>query len=109
MQYDFEVLWTKGAKRDLILIVEYIKRDNLSNAKKVFDKIKDKVSQLHHFPNRWRIVLELKEIGVNNYRELIIDRWRVIYKIVEKRIYIVSVIDSRQNIEDILFQRFFNK
>ena len=55
-----------------------------------------------------RIIPELQLQGILQYRELIIFPWRVIYRISEKNIYILSVLDSRQNVEDILFQRLIN-
>lgn len=58
------------------------------------------------FPERGRIVPELREFGILIYRELIIDRWRVMYKINADRVYVLAVIDARQNAEDILFHRF---
>jgi len=39
------------------------------------------------------------------YRELVIPPWRLIYRIDERKIYVLSVIDSRQNVEDILLNR----
>ncbi|MEK6194681.1 MAG: plasmid stabilization protein, partial [Deltaproteobacteria bacterium] len=38
-------------------------------------------------------------------RELIISPWRMIYRISEMKIYVLSVLDSRQNVEDILLKR----
>ena len=52
-----------------------------------------------------RIVPELQQIGILKYRELIYKRWRVIYKIENDKIFILVVVDSSRNIEDILFQR----
>ena len=52
-----------------------------------------------------RVVPELQQIGVLKYRELIYKRWRIIYKIESDKIFIVVVVDSGRNIEDILFQR----
>jgi toxin ParE1/3/4 len=39
------------------------------------------------------------------YRELIIVPWRIIYRVAENKIYVLSVLDSRQNVEDILLKR----
>ena len=37
---NFEVLWTKSAKYDLELIVEYIKLDSFATAREIFFGIK---------------------------------------------------------------------
>ena len=101
----FEVIWTKSAKFDLELIIEYIKTDSLNIAKKIFLEIKEECNKLYSFPERKRIVPELQQISILKYRELIHKRWRIIYKIDDTKVYILIVIDSSRNLEDILFQR----
>ncbi len=102
---NYEVQWTKIAQNDLLNIIEYIKTDSINIAKKVFLEIKEECTKLHYFPERNRVVPELNEIGITKYREVIHKRWRIIYKIENQTVYILLVVDSRQNLEDILFQR----
>ena len=108
MNKKYEVMWSNAAEEDLNRIVDYIAHDSISNALNIFKKIKQKCSRLHIYPNRGRIVPELKEYGVLLYRELIINPWRIIYRVADGYVYILSVIDSRQNVEDILLDRFVN-
>ncbi|HPJ41757.1 MAG TPA: type II toxin-antitoxin system RelE/ParE family toxin [Spirochaetota bacterium] len=42
---------------------------------------------------------------MSNYRELIVVPWRIIYRIEEQKVYILAVIDSRRNFEDIILKR----
>jgi addiction module RelE/StbE family toxin len=100
-----QVFWTKVAEADLRAIVEYISINNPHNALKILKKIKDKASNLHNLPERGRIVPELQDQGISQYRELIVSPWRLIYRIAEREVYILSVLDSRQNVEDILLKR----
>lgn len=102
---DFEVIWTKSAKFDLETIIEYIKTDSIDIAKKIFFAIKKECNNLYYFPKRKRVVPELQQIGILKYREVIYQRWRIIYKIENKKVYILLVADSSRNLEDILFQR----
>lgn len=108
MNKKYEVTWSNTAEKDLIAIVEYIAADSPSNALKVFKNIKQKASSLYPFPKRGRIVPELRDQGILQYRELVISPWRVIYRISKKSVYVLSVLDSRQNIEDILLKRLIN-
>ena len=105
----YKVIWSHVADDDLNKIIEYIAEDSVKDALTIFHKIKDKCSRLFTFPNRGRIVPELQEYGILLYRELIIGHWRVIYRISDNYVYVLSVIDSRQNVEDILLNRFTNK
>ena len=108
MNKKYEVTWSNTAEKDLIGIVEYIAADSPSNALKVFKNIKQKASSLYAFPKRGRIVPELRDQGILQYRELVISPWRVIYRISKKSVYVLSVLDSRQNIEYILLKRLIN-
>ncbi|AGR76895.1 toxin-antitoxin system, toxin component, RelE family [Aliarcobacter butzleri 7h1h] len=101
----FEVLWTKSAKDDLELVIEYIKLDSISIAKEIFFGIKNECESLYYFPKRKRVVPELQQIGIFKYREIIYKRWRIIFKIENQKVYILLVVDSSRNLEDILFQR----
>ncbi len=111
MAVKYKVVWSTIAEYDLIHIVEYIAKDSPPNALNILSKIKKKCSNLIMFPDRGRIVPELKEFNILQYHELIVDHWRIMYKIGKNQVFVLSVIDSRRNIEDILLDRFtrFNK
>ncbi len=102
----FGVEWAQPARKDLENIIDYISQDNVDIAITIFEKIKSKCYTLNQFPDRGRIVPELKAYGILSYRELIISPWRVIYRTSEQKVYVLAVIDSRRNIEDILMERF---
>jgi len=104
MQY-FKVIWTKNAEFDLELIIEYIKISSIDIAKKIFFEIKQEANKLNTLPQRKRIVPEFQQIGIVKYREIIYKRWRIIYKIDDEKVYVLIVVDSSRNLEDILFQR----
>ena len=57
-------------------------------------------------PERGRVVPELRWNGITTYRELVVPPWRVIYRIHETRVLVVSVVDSRRQLEDLLLARF---
>lgn len=108
MSDKYEVIWSYVAENDLRSIVEYIAEDSTANALNVFKKIKQKTSGLYILPERGRIVRELRDQGILQYRELIISPWRIIYRISGESVYVLSILDSRQNIEDILLERLLN-
>ena len=105
MNTPFKVRWAAVANEDLKNIILYIAEDSPQNARLIFEKIKEQTSGLTNFPERGRIVPELQDQGIFLYRELILTPWRIIYRISDKKVYILSVIDSRQNVEDILLKR----
>jgi len=108
MKKTYEVEWSKISEKDLVAIIEYIADDNPSRAYEVFQEVKRKASTLRSLPERGRIVPELQDQGITQYRELVIPPWRIIYRISERKVYVLSVLDSRRNIEDILLKRLIS-
>lgn len=102
----FGVDWARPASKDLENIIDYISQDNIDTASAILEKIKSKCNTLTQFPDKGRIVPELKEYGILGYRELIISPWRVIYRASDQKVYVLAVIDSRRSIDDILIERF---
>lgn len=109
MTSEYKVIWANVAENDLKNIIAYIAEDSPQNALHILNKIRQEASHLYALPERCRIVPELQVQGIVQYRELIISPWRLIYRIFERKVYVLSVIDSRQNVEDILLKRFINK
>ena len=105
MSQKYDIVWAGVAENDLKEIIEYIATDSRANALKTLKKIKQKASSLYTLPERGRIVPELQDQGILLYRELIVPPWRIIYRISEMKVYILSVFDARQNVEDILLKR----
>ena len=105
MKQDFNVIWAGSAVLDLENIIAYIAEDSPSNARKILSKIKKSVSDLYHSPHRGRFMPELQSQGVLLYRELIIAPWRITYRVSESTVLVLSVFDSRQNVEDILLKK----
>ena len=101
----YTVYWSKVAQDDLLAIIEYIALDSYDNAEVIFKKNKEQTVKLESFPERGRVVSELEFHNITNYRELIVVPWRIIYRIEEQKVYILAVIDSRRNFEDIILKR----
>ena len=109
MKPKYKIVWANVAECDLKEIIEYISLDSPKNALKILKKIKQKASELYTLPERGRIVPELQDQGILQYREIIIHPWRLIYRITERKVFVLSLIDSRRNVEDILLKRFVFK
>ena len=104
----FRVEWTRAASSDLLNIIDYISEDSTDAAINTFEELRSKCETLNQSPKRARIVPELKEYGISSYHEIIVKPWRIIYRISDSKIYVLAVIDSRRNIEDILIERFLD-
>ncbi|HPA76617.1 MAG TPA: type II toxin-antitoxin system RelE/ParE family toxin [Deltaproteobacteria bacterium] len=105
MKKSFDVIWSETAEKDLISIIEFIAEDNPAKANEIYLSIKKKAARLYTYPERSRIVPELQDQGIMQYRELIIPPWRIMYRVSEKNVYVLTVLDARQNVEDVLLKR----
>ena len=105
MSTAYKVYWASVAESDLEEIIEYIATDSLATARNILDKIRAKASSLNRFPERGRIVPELKEHGIILYSEIIVSPWRIIYRVSQNKVFVLSVLDSRRNVGDILLKR----
>ena len=97
----YEIVWARVAEKDLIDIIDHVATDSPANALQIFQKIKKKSSSLYTMPERCRIVPELRDQGIMQYRELIVPPWRIMFKITDLKVFVLLIIDSRRNIEDI--------
>ena len=105
----YKIKWTQNAKDDLLSIIKYIKKDSPSTAKDVYQKIRNKAHSSDFFPLKGRVVPELQKEGITIYREVISTPWRIMYKVGNDTVYIMAILDSRQNVEDILLQKLLRR
>ncbi len=104
----YTVNWTDDAVSDFNNIIDYIFGENKTNAKNIYLTIKEQCQDLDYFPLRGRIVPELEALGFTNYREIIYKRWRIIYSVESKNVYLLLILDSRQDIQEQLMYRILN-
>jgi plasmid stabilization system protein ParE len=100
-----QVVWTRIAEDDLEGIVDFIADDNIDAALAVFARIRERAATLNIFPDKGRVVTELHQHGIIQYRELILSPWRIIYRVDGSTVYVTAVFDSRRNLEDLLLER----
>jgi toxin ParE1/3/4 len=102
----YEVFATEEAEADLDEIVEYIEfHDSAERADYLYEKLKQTILKLEILPGRGRIVPELREIGVMEYREILYKPYRILYFISGKRVIVHGVFDGRRGIEELLSRR----
>ncbi len=108
MTKSFEVLWAAVAENDLLGILLYIADESPRDALKVMARIRTRTAKLKQSPMQGRIVPELLSQGISQYREVVVAPWREIYRVEGKQVFVVSVIDSRRNVEDVLLGRLLH-
>ena len=101
----YQVLWTHTAQQDLTEIVEYIAQDSIADALAILHKLEAKAALLITLPKRGRIVPELLHTGISQYREFISAPWRIVDRVENQLVLIMSVLDSRRDLQTVLLGR----
>ena len=101
----YQVLWSHTAQQDLTELIEYIAQDSIDDALVILQKLEAKAALLITLPNRSRIVPELMHTGISQYRELISAPWRIVYRVDNKQVLIMAVLDSRRDLQTVLLNR----
>ncbi|MDR1804583.1 MAG: type II toxin-antitoxin system RelE/ParE family toxin [Treponema sp.] len=104
-----EIIWSKDAGDELAEIISYIKYNTgKMTAEKIYKKIINKVNQISENPEGRRIAPLLKEFGINYIHQLNVSPWIIFYKVVNKKMEIISIIDGRRNLEEILYRKMMD-
>jgi len=105
MNKKYSIKWSAPARKDINEIIDNISKTNIIYAEKILDDFEENFTKSDMFPERYRIAPELEKNGYLIYREIIIDYWRIIFKIENDYVYIMLVIDGRRNLEDLLLKK----
>ena len=102
----FEVIWTRSAISDLDDILDFLAdQASTGRALDLYAKVRDKAATLTRLPRRCRYVPELKKLGLTEYREAILPPYRIFFRLVDNRVLLLGVLDSRRDLEELLIQR----
>lgn len=102
----FEVLLTKGAEDDLEEIQYYVATNrSLQIANKLLDDILEKIGSLEEFPERGAIPPEFESLGIQEFKQLILHPYRLIYRIIGNNVYIMIIADGRRDMQTLLEHR----
>lgn len=103
------IIWSQDASDDLFDIIDYIKnKSGKIMAHDIYTRIINQIESIDSFPESGRIIPELMAIGIRDLRELIESPWRILYRITSNEIQIISVIDGKRNVEEILYKKIID-
>ncbi len=102
----YRVVWADTATADLTAIAEYLAATDIGLALRMVEELRSQAAKLATLPLRGRVVPELQAQGIVFYREIFRHPWRLLYRVAGNTVYVVTVCDSRRNLEDLLLDRF---
>ncbi|MCZ6691268.1 MAG: type II toxin-antitoxin system RelE/ParE family toxin [Planctomycetota bacterium] len=83
-----EIIWTPQAISDLEVIRAFISRDSEHYGALVVRRVIESVTRLQAYPASGRVV---PERGVEELRELLWGNYRIVYKMAEDRVHVLTV------------------
>jgi plasmid stabilization system protein ParE len=89
------------------ILAYYMDTAGEKTANTIYDKIIKKIELLKMEEVKTRQSQELKDIGIFDIYELVINPWKVYFKISgdNKKVHILFVLDGRRNLEEILISK----
>jgi toxin ParE1/3/4 len=104
----FHVLLTDYASRDLEELYDYIaEHDSPRKADALLDKIEGVFQKLADSPERGSYSKELVALGIRDYRQVFFKPYRIIYRVLDKNVYIFLITDGRRDMQALLERRLF--
>ncbi len=105
----FAVWLTIDAARDLEERYDYIAgHDSPRKADYVLDQIEKAFSILSEFPERGVYPKELLKLGIREYREIFFKPYRIIYRVIDKNVYVLLIVDGRRDMHSLLERRLLD-
>jgi toxin ParE1/3/4 len=102
----FAVLLTNDAARDLEELHDFIAaHDAPQQADYVLEHIEKVFSSLSDFPERGAYPRELVALGIREYREVFFKPYRIIYRVIDRNVYVMSITDGRRDMQSLLQKR----
>ena len=102
----YEVLLTEDAEWDLGELFDYVsERDVPGKAEALLHRVEQVMESLAALPERGSYPRELLALGIREYRQTFFKPYRVIYRVVQPRVYILLIADGRRNMQTLLAQR----
>ena len=105
----FAVFLTHDAARDLDELYDYIAlHDRPKKADYVLEQIEKAFSRLSEFPERGAYPKELLAIGIREYREIFFKPYRILYRVLDKKVYVLLIVDGRRDMQTLLQRRLLD-
>lgn len=100
------VLLTAGAERDLASIYDYIvDSTGERTAERVLERLLEVAERLREFPERGSHPAELLALGIREFRQVPMDPYRIVYRVIDDRVIILLIADGRRDMQSLLAQR----
>jgi len=105
----YEVLLTARAERDLEELYDYLfVHDSPAGANRALDGIQTAFGRLSNLPARGSYPRELIALGIREYRQVFFKPYRIVYRMIGDRVYVLLIADGRRDMQTLLQRRLLS-
>lgn len=106
----FEVELTQGAEDDLETIHGYLADHRSAEAaESLLDALLEKIPTLERFPQRGSVPKELEMLGIREFRQILLDPYRLIYRVIGSKVFVLVIADGRRDMQALLERRLLGR
>jgi len=106
----FEVELTQGAEDDLEGIHAYLSAHRSREATQaLLDAFLERIQILEQYPERGSFPKELEAIGIREFRQILLDPYRLIYRGIGGKAFILVIADGRRDMQALLERRLLGR
>jgi len=106
----FEVRLTQGAEDDLERLFDYLAEHRGSDAAgALLESLLAKAGALERFPERGGVPRELDRLGIRTFRQLVDPPYRIVYRVVGRKVFVLLIADGRRDMQTLLERRLLGR
>lgn len=103
---NYAVVFATAAHTDVAAIVEYyLSIGEVATATRANASIDRAIDSLVTMPSRGRVVPELRKRGISRYREVLAAPFRIIYRVNDRHVHVLAIVDHRRDLTQLLLER----
>ncbi len=102
----FRVELTRDANADLNRLADFLSHhQTIEQAAYVIGQLEQVIAKLANHPERGAFPPELLALGIREYRQVFFKPWRIIYRVIDKRVVGMQIADGRRDMVALLGDR----
>ena len=110
MAEHFDVELTQGAEDDLEAIYDYLaEHRGTDDAEALLETLLERIVTLERYPLRGSVPKELEALGIREFRQILLHHYRLIYRLVGSKVFILVIADGRRDMQALLERRLLGR
>lgn len=106
MNSNYGVLLTGDAERDLEVLHAWMMANRSPDvADGLLEDLLTLIASMENMPERGSIPKELEQLGITEFRQMLLPPYRLVYRITRQTVIIMLIADGRRDMQTILRQR----